>query len=192
MLRVSLANVKTNTLLATRKQQLIGGPALDTLAVVIEGNTRWQIHPSPQPPCFWVTIQNLRTGAFLAQAADGSIVPSMGALHANDHTVQWRFIMLGKDPRYAIINRSTGFVLDHHARANSGVSIVAEDDDRSDVNHQWILESVGDSVVGIVNVGSNCALDHWGGKEIQAYSPGTDNENRQWVIMPVRIIRVIQ
>lgn len=178
---VSLANAKTGTLLATRKRQPLGGPPLDTLAAVVEGNTRWQIYPSPQPPFFWVTIQNSQTGAFLIQAEDGSVEPSKGPLHANDHSSHWRFIMLGKDPRYVIVNRTTGFVLEHSA---SLASVVAENDDRSDASRHWTLGSFGDIDIIIVSVGSQCALNHQSGNPVQARRPEINNPSYQWVIMP--------
>lgn len=176
--------------MATRKQQLLGGCTLDRLVVAIEGNTSWQIDPSPRPPFFWATIQSLHQGAFLVQADDGSIVLSRGALHANDHTVQWRFIILGKDPQYVIVNRATGLMLKHRASNAYGAPVVAESDDRNDVGHHWTLNVLGGTRVSIADVGSKCALVHY--STIQTYPLGAiDKTYYQWIITPVGLIVVI-
>lgn len=161
---------------------------MDRLAVAIEGDTRWQIRPSPhwQPPLFWVTIQNSYSGAFLAQAENGSIIPSTGVLHVNDHAAQWRFIALGGDSQYVIVNRATGFMLKVHTSVQYKY-IVAEDDDRNDVKNYWTLESIGDTNVSIVNVGSKCAPYHYSEATITMY-PKNDSSPYKWVIMPVSLI----
>lgn len=152
-----------------------------------EGTSQqWEFDPVPLPPLYWTTIQNARTGAYLAQNASGGIIASSGATSLNDFSVQWRFIPRGASNFCAIVNRATGHVLDHHGGASAGVSVRAEHAKLDEPYHHWTLEAVADTTA-IVNTKSGCALDHFEGREIQAYKLGSAPSSRHWIFSKVRI-----
>ena len=161
--------------------------------------------PSMSPPMgSWVFIINNKTGNFLHHTdinyPPGCIkVPKWDGIGEKKEFwgMHWCFVLADDrvgPARWYIKNRLTGTMLEHWSGKKKGDSIKA-DSYLYTGTKEWKIQLLpaGPPVDGkfkaglwgIVNADSECALDHYVGKSVQAYTTGTKDESKQWRLMEV-------
>ncbi|KAF8463296.1 hypothetical protein BDZ91DRAFT_312237 [Kalaharituber pfeilii] len=158
--------------------------------------------PSMNPPIgSWVFLVNEKTGSFLHHA-DMDYPPAAikigkweGITEKREFWgLHWTFI-LAEDkeglPKWYIRNRLTNTLLEHWGGRKKGDSVKADSHLFTETK-EWRVELLTKAdgakkpgVWGLVNVESGCALDHYNGKSVQCYQPGTKDESKHWRIMEV-------
>lgn len=152
---------------------------------------QWRVLPYPFPPLYWTTIQNTKTGTFIAQN-DSSAIPSSGARNALDYRVQWRFIPEPSAPHnFSVVNRSTGWIVIGRS-VSTGSSVLVAERYRGERGYLWAMERDREQSKGfaVMNTISSGALDHYaGGDTIQAYlNNGTNDPFHHWVNIQVHLL----
>ena len=106
----------------------------------------WNMEQYPMPPIFWTTLQNLKSGSFLAQDKknQSQLIPSTSSRNALDYTIQWCFVPQPNHPfhHFMIVNRATGWVL---VGTTQSPSIYAAARDQVQSGHLWAMMPVMES-----------------------------------------------
>jgi len=162
--------------------------------------------PSMNPPIgSWVCLINHKSGGFLHHT-DINYPPACIKVPKWDgigekrefHGLHWCFVLADDRsgrPKWYIKNRLTGTMLEHWSGRRKGDSVKADSYLYTE-SKEWKMELLPagspaegkfkTGLWGIINSESECALDHYGMKSVQAYSPGPmKDESRQWRIMEV-------
>lgn len=162
--------------------------------------------PSMSPPVgSWVFIINHKSGGFLHHTdinyPPACIkVPKWDGIGSKKEFwgLHWCFVLADDrvgQPKWYIKNRLTGTMLEHWGGRRKGDSIKADSYLYTETK-EWRMDLLPagspaegrfkTGLWGIVNADSECALDHYALRSVQAYSPGaTKDDSRQWRIMEV-------
>lgn len=139
-------------------------------------------------------------------AGDGIAIVSTSTLGALDHydggtTIEaypkngttdpyhhWNPVQVSdRLPSFALVNSRTGHSLDFRSATEQGGVVVSADSTRESSN-QWYLDILSgeDSspIYAIINKESGMALDHWGGKRIEAQNDDINDPYHQWRLIP--------